>query len=416
MDVPEGWTASKLGHLISEPTGGVSVLSYDRRATAGECAVLKTSAVSYGTFDADAHKVVAPSDLARVRESVKADHIIFSRMNTQALAGASVYVKDAYPDLYLPDRLWQFTSVDSEKIQTRWLAHVMASPSVRDRLSASATGTSESMKNISKEKLTALEILIPPLPEQRKIAAILSSVDEAIEKTQAVIDQVQVVKKGLMQELLTKGLPGRHQKFKQTEVGTIPESWEVIRFGEAFRRVRNPVEVQPATLYREIGIRSHAKGIFHKEPVAGATLGNKQVFWIVPGALIINIVFAWERAVAVTSEGENGMICSHRFPMYVPDSSMDVKFAALYFQESAGAAMLEAISPGGAGRNRTLNQGKLLDLPCPRPSLAEQMQIAETVVAIEQRLVADHRALDQLRTLKSALMQSLLTGQIRVTP
>jgi type I restriction enzyme S subunit len=266
------------------------------------------------------------------------------------------------------------------------------------------------------KELRELSLLLPPLPEQRKIAAILSSVDEAIEKTQAVIDQVQVVKKGLMQELLTKGLPGRHQKFKQTEIGTIPESWDVIRFGEAFRRVRNPVDVQPATLYREIGIRSHAKGIFHKEPVTGATLGNKQVFWIVPGALIINIVFAWERAVAVTSEGENGMICSHRFPMYVPDSSMDVKFAALYFQESAGAAMLEAISPGGAGRNRTLNQSKLVELPCPRPSLAEQMQIAETVVAIEQRLVADHRAISQLRTLKSALMQTLLTGQLRVTP
>ena len=60
-----------------------------------------------------------------------------------------------------------------------------------------------------------------PLPEQRKIAAILSSVDDAIEKTQAVIDQVQVVKRGLMQELLTRGLPGRHTRFKQTEIGEI---------------------------------------------------------------------------------------------------------------------------------------------------------------------------------------------------
>ena len=57
-------------------------------------------------------------------------------------------------------------------------------------------------------------VLVPPLPEQRKIAAILSSVDDAIEKTQAVIDQVQVVKRGLMQELLTRGLPGRHTRFQ----------------------------------------------------------------------------------------------------------------------------------------------------------------------------------------------------------
>ena len=60
-----------------------------------------------------------------------------------------------------------------------------------------------------------------------KLAAILSSVDDAIEKTQAVIDQVQVVKRGLMQQLLTRGLPGRHTRFKQTEIGEIPEEWGV---------------------------------------------------------------------------------------------------------------------------------------------------------------------------------------------
>ena len=67
--------------------------------------------------------------------------------------------------------------------------------------------------------------------EQRKIAAILSSVDDAIEKTQAVIDQVQVVKRGLMQELLTRGLPGRHTRFKQTEIGEIPEGLHLAGSG-----------------------------------------------------------------------------------------------------------------------------------------------------------------------------------------
>ena len=71
------------------------------------------------------------------------------------------------------------------------------------------------------------EVCLPPLPEQRKIAAILSSVEDAIAKTRAVIDQVQVVKRGLLQELLTRGLPGRHTKFKQTEVGEIPVCWQL---------------------------------------------------------------------------------------------------------------------------------------------------------------------------------------------
>ena len=89
-------------------------------------------------------------------------------------------------------------------------------------------GTVNRRGGISFRTLSGLVLHHPPLPEQRKIAAILSSVDDAIEKTQAVIDQVQVVKRGLMQELLTRGLPGRHTRFKQTEIGRIPEEWEVV--------------------------------------------------------------------------------------------------------------------------------------------------------------------------------------------
>ena len=85
---------------------------------------------------------------------------------------------------------------------------------------------------LSKRAVSGLRVAVPPLSEQRKIAAILSSVDDAIEKTQAVIDQVQVVKRGLMQELLTRGLPERHTRFKQTEVGEIPEGWRTSRIGE----------------------------------------------------------------------------------------------------------------------------------------------------------------------------------------
>ena len=81
------------------------------------------------------------------------------------------------------------------------------------------------------DDVEAFRFSLPPLPEQRKIAAILSSVDDAIEKTRAVIDQVQVVKRGLMQELLTRGLPGRHTRFKQTEIGEIPAEWGLVSLG-----------------------------------------------------------------------------------------------------------------------------------------------------------------------------------------
>ena len=93
-------------------------------------------------------------------------------------------------------------------------------------------GTVKRRGGISFRTLSRLLLHHPPLSEQRKIAAILSSVDDAIEKTQEVIDQVQVVKRGLMQEVLTRGLPGRHTRFKQTEMGAIPKEWLVVTVGE----------------------------------------------------------------------------------------------------------------------------------------------------------------------------------------
>ena len=90
-------------------------------------------------------------------------------------------------------------------------------------------GTTRASLNIGTLRKT--EVPTPPLPEQKKIAAILSSIDAVIEKSEAVIDQLQVVKKSMMQDLLTRGLPRRHMRFKQTEIGEIPEEWDVVALG-----------------------------------------------------------------------------------------------------------------------------------------------------------------------------------------
>ena len=98
----------------------------------------------------------------------------------------------------------------------------------------------------------------------------------------------------------------------------VPEGWKVKTISNILDKVSRPVEVAEKDLYREIGIRSHGKGIFYKEPISGAQLGKKRVFHIEPNCLVINIVFAWEQAVAKTTDAEIGMIASHRFPMFAP--------------------------------------------------------------------------------------------------
>lgn len=196
-----------------------------------------------------------------------------------------------------------------------------------------------------------------------------------------------------------------------TRLGRLPSDWRVMPLGEVTERDSTPIEVKPNQVYREIGIRSHGKGVFHKDPVKGATLGAKRVFEVTPERLVFNIVFAWEGAVGVTSERERGMIASHRFPMFGPNGLrlIDVEFLRRFFQTDLGVRLLGDASPGGAGRNRTLNQKFTAEIPVPVPPLGEQKKIAAILSSVDNAIEATQAVIDQLAVVKKAMMADLLT-------
>lgn len=197
-------------------------------------------------------------------------------------------------------------------------------------------------------------------------------------------------------------------------LGPAPIDWKVMPLGTVVERAGVPVNVKPDEMYCEIGIRSHGKGIFHKEAVSGASLGNKRVFSIVPNCLVFNIVFAWEGAVAVTRATESGMIGSHRFPMFASTAAqlVDVEFLLRLFHTKEGVRLLGDASPGGAGRNRTLNQKLLAGLSVPIPPLGEQTKIVAILQAVDEAIQTTHAVIDQLGVVKKALMAELLTRGI----
>lgn len=108
-------------------------------------------------------------------------------------------------------------------VSERFLLNLLAARATIDYAVKHSAGTK--MPRTKWRSLASMPVLVPPLPEQKKIAEILGSVDEAIQGTQAVIDQTRKVKQGLLQRLLTRGIG--HTRFKQTEIGEIPESWGV---------------------------------------------------------------------------------------------------------------------------------------------------------------------------------------------
>ncbi|WP_405081196.1 restriction endonuclease subunit S [Pectobacterium versatile] len=263
--------------------------------------------------------------------------------------------------------------------------------------------------NINNKKFLSGELPLPQSStEQQKIGKFLDSVDELITFHAHKLNTLITHKKGLIQQIF----PVENETAPKLRFPEFKSSghWVSKKVSDLLRKISNPVNVEDDLYYREIGIKSHGKGIFHKEPIKGKALGNKRVFAIEKDAFIVNIVFAWELAVANTSENEEGMIASHRFPMYKPyKDRADVTYIKYFFLTEKGKELLWIASPGGAGRNKTLGQKDFEKLEFLIPeSLNEQQKIAGCLSSIDALIDLESNKLNELKTYKKGLIQKML--------
>lgn len=219
--VKKHWISGHLNDVIDSLVAGVSVNSGEDDSS-DNFFILKTSAISKGKLNLSEKKTVLPREVARLKCSLRQETILISRMNTPELVGECAYVPCDDPRIYLPDRIWQTNFKKGVDINAKWLNYLLSSKKYRLLIQNCATGTSNSMKNISKEQLLGLEILYPSFREQTSIAEALSDVDSLISSLQKLIEKKKAIKQGAMQELLTgkKRLPG------------FDEEWRTYRLGE----------------------------------------------------------------------------------------------------------------------------------------------------------------------------------------
>jgi type I restriction enzyme, S subunit len=418
---PEGWKHTPVRDVLDRITAGVSVNSESRPRRPGELGVLKTSAVTYGVFRPEENKVVVSEELHRVRENPAAGCVLLSRMNTPALVGASAYVDRDWPDLVLPDRLWQLRP-RRDLLDARWFFHLLASPDSRTRLTELASGTSGSMKNLSQEKFFTLSLPLPPLGEQRKIAAILSSVDDAIEATKAVIDQLQVVKKAMMAELLTRGLPGRHTRFKMTEIGEVPEAWELATLGELCRKVTDGPHFSPKYVSRQEGIpflsaRNLTEDAWSLDDAKYVSKADHEEFCKRARPELNDVLYTKGGTTGVARVNDLAFEFSvwvHIALLKIKPEAVDSYFLAAALNSERCYRQARLMTHGTS--NQDLGLTRMVKIRVPLPPLSEQREIAAARRDIASRLEIEGAWKRALCHLKSALMSVLLTGEVRVKP
>lgn len=336
--------------------------------------------------------------------------------------GRAAIVDVPPPNCIIQNALHRVRARESADVRfLQYVLHAVSSAGWFDVLCNRAT-----IAHFTGEKLAELRFPLPLLDEQRAIAARLdhetARIDALIEKKQRQIDLLQEKRAAMIEHAVTKGLAPK-AKMKDSGIkwlGQIPVHWCSSRLTHLFKEVCHPVRVEPNATYREIGIRSHGRGIFHKDPLLGELLGEKSIFSVEPGFLVFNIVFAWEGAIAVTSESDRGMVASHRFPMFAPIQGRAVAryFCYFFFGTPAGLALLDWMSPGAAGRNRTLDRFALFKEQVAVPPVVEQASIVEFLDHEISRLDAlvekVNISIERLREYRTSLISAAVTGKLNV--
>lgn len=249
-----------------------------------------------------------------------------------------------------------------------------------------------------------LKLPIPPLPEQQKIAEILSTWDDAIANCKTTIISLKDRNKGVAQQLLTgeKRLSGFSEKWVTTPLHDL--------------LIYTPREVaKPDEPFLALGLRSHGKGVFHKPNFDPDAIAMTKLFEVKENDLVLNITFAWEQAIAIASKEDEGGLVSHRFPTYTfnPQTASHLYFKYFVLQ-SFFKNKLELISPGGAGRNRVMSKKDFLKLEVKVPQIEEQITISKVLETGNKELKNYETKLEALQLQKKGLMQQLLTGKTRV--
>ena len=285
--------------------------------------------------------------------------------------------------------------------------------------------------HIDKEIFGNLAITEFDLREQAKIAEVLSTVDRAIEQTEALIAKQQRIKTGLTQDLLTRGIDEhgnirseKTHKFKDSPLGRIPVEWESRKLCQVLvQRPRNGLYKTASLIGR--GTLLVGQTSFTQDRRLDFSLCRRAVvspseietFGLVFGDILVTRVFATVdgigQPVLVDSPPEPAVYESNML-LLRPSASM-IDSLLLFTWLRSAATRRRVLCSVNASNQVSVNQTVLNSLPVPVPSISEQKRISQALGQIDAAVRCTDVSLQKLRLLKTGLMQDLLTGERRVT-
>jgi type I restriction enzyme S subunit len=278
-------------------------------------------------------------------------------------------------------------------------------------------GNVTTIPNLSRSKLAELPMALPPLPEQKKIAHILSKVQRAIEVQERIVQTTTELKKALMHKLFTEGL--RNETQKKTEIGPVPESWDLAPLGELLEIAQYGMSVKgnPEGNYPILRMTNQVDGQIVCRKLQHVAIGDDdfEKFKVERGDILFNRTNSFDlvgRTAIFDIEGEF-VFASYLIRLRTAEKRLNPHFLNCYFNTDEVQARLKSIATRAVSQSN-ISATRLKGFLVPRPNLDEQNEIVTNAKAFDRKLAVHRSKLEQLQDLFRTLLHELMTAKTRV--
>jgi type I restriction enzyme S subunit len=408
------WPTKKLGEKEYFEILGSGIGKFE-----GEKEYLSTSSI-------EGNKIIAPEDKitywnrpSRANMQPRLNSVWFARMiNTIKVYSFTEANKDEI-DKYILSTGFAGILCNPEKVDPRYLEKFFLSKWFND-LKDSLASDKAIQKSLNNDDIANLEIPLPPLPIQQKIVKILDTIQSAIEIQERIIEKTKELKKSLMAELFKYGGPSfrRGRKLKKTEIGEIPEDWEVVRLGDK-RLFEIKLGGTPKTSVSEYwngGIPWITPNDLSEltTPYIEDTQRKISLSGLKAGSTLLP-----ENSIILSTRAPIGYIALLRKPMafnqgckgiVIKEKSVVSLF--LYYFLLSKAKLLQELGTGSTFKE--LATSDLENFKIPLPLLPEQQEIAEILQTIDQKIEIEKKKKELYEELFKTMLNKIMSQEIDV--
>lgn len=407
--VPDGWHEARLGDAIVPS-------SVRRRPGEMEPEILSCSK-DYGVIPQNQlfGKRLASADTSRYKLVYPGDFVYDPNLLwSGAIARSSLTIAGLVSPVYEVFKA-------AEATDASFLAAWLKSPARLSQYQRISVGTNVRRRRASIEDLASLPILLPPLPEQRAIAAVLGSIDEAIERTDEVIAATERLRDALLHELLTRGLPGHHTAWRDVPgLGTIPSCWEVVRLGDVLDSTTYGTNVALAEngAVPVLRMNNIQDGEVDTTDVRRGDLSEAdvQTLDLVSGDILFNRTNSRDlvgKVAVVRNLPQPISFASYLVRLRVKRDLADPFWlAALLCAPPCQGRIRRLATPGVSQAN--VNPTSLKSITVPLPPLPEQRAIAASLDGVDAAVEGAREERAALQSSKASTADALLTGRVRI--